>query len=184
MTEFPPVTRTPDPRESSWGWLDVLLVVVVVLAGMIVGCDDGGASRAGTSMGERVYEVTESAWYFRGDLPPIDDEIDDCERLHMLEVLAPETQESYLKLCRRDGWACLHWASLSGRVRSLRYPVAVMNPRLSAARWPAHAIHELLHGFEGCAGLDPASHDLRVFEQGGPTSVESTAERAIYEPTP
>lgn len=154
-----------------------------VAAATLAGCDNGGSSNAGTSQGKRIYDVTESSWYARNDLPPIDDEIDDCERLPLLELLAPGNAAEYRRFCPANSWACLRWLPLAGRARSLEYPLAIMSPRLSADRWPAHGIHELLHAVMECAGLgvDYFHVDKRVWRPAV-GCVEDVAVRAIYEP--
>lgn len=161
------------------------LALCCALAATLAGCDNGGQSRAGTSMGEAVYLAVEAAWYGRTDLPPIGAR-GDCERLPMLEVLVPKSREAYLDKCPDKSNACLRWVLLSGRVRSLSYPVAYINRTVSADRWPALVVHELLHSVVLCSGTaadgyDYGHADKRVWRPE-PGSVEAVALRAIYEP--
>lgn len=201
MTEFPPTTRKRRD-DHSWGRADGIALLVLIaaivftiarryylallmLAAVLTGCDNGGSSHAGTSLGERVYLATEAAWYGRADLPPVDDERGDCERLPLLELLTPVTLAEYVKHCPANSWACLDWQPLDGRVRNLRYPLAVMNPYLAADRWPAHGVHELAHAMRDCAGLgvDYLHLDKRVWRPAL-DSVEAVAVHSIYNPGP
>lgn len=163
--------------------LTVLAGLLAFACGALTGCDNGGASHAGTSQGERIYLATEAAWYGRGDLPPINDEIADCERLPLLELLTPVTLAEYEDHCPKNSWACLRWQPLDGRVRNLKYPVAYMNPMLAADRWPAHGVHEITHSFMECADLgSDYFHKRPGVWRPDPTSVEAVAVKAIYEP--
>lgn len=104
----------------------------------------------------------------------------DC-RLMELRIEQPTTEAAYAVRCPWNNgqtWECLSWRALA--------PIAVMHPRLARARVGAHAQHALLHALMHCSGAsgsadsyDGAHRELRVWEQGGPTSVEQTAERAL-----
>lgn len=158
----------------------------LALALLLVAACGGGGTGSPDNLGAQVWAATEDAWYARGDLQPIGERGRECGQLDQLEIHAPRTQEAYLRLCRRQSSACLFWALVPGRVRSTLVPVAVMSPTLPASRWVAHGIHEILHAARDCAGLGPDyDHlDARVWETGGPDSVESLAERTLYDPNP
>lgn len=143
----------------------------------------------GDSLDERVYNAALDAWHASDDLPSLSDRGEHCGHLDAFTMQAPATVERFLAKCPPDaggvvGWACLDYDYLPG-ARTRLYPVAVMHPKLPATRWAAHGIHELLHAFMRCReGVRPISHDaghtdLRVWEVGGPGSVETRAERSL-----
>lgn len=157
---------------------------VVGLAVALLACrPDPGASLA-----QRVYGATLDAWHGRNDLPPLIDRGQYCGQLDLFDMEAPPTVEHYNRLCPAKSWACLRWQVMAGKVRVVFAPMAIVHPKLPAARWAAHGVHELLHAFQRCRDNgqppieDDAHTDQRVWETGGPTSVERTAERSLYEP--
>jgi hypothetical protein len=160
-----------------------------LLLATLAACDDGGQSPVGTSLGERIFLETEREWYAHpGNLPPLDlGPPSNCDRLAMFDVLVPPTTEEYVRKCPSNSWACMNWVPVSGKVRTLSYPVAVLSPKMPSSVWADNALHELLHAFNECAKLDSRSHsDARVFvqnwsdeEQG---SVEYVVSKKLREP--
>lgn len=104
----------------------------------------------------------------------------DC-RLAELRIEEPKTHADYLARCPwNDGrtWECLAWSSMA--------PVAVMHPLLARDRVGAHAQHALIHALMHCSGESRSSDSYdgehrhpKAWEQGGPDSVETRAERAL-----
>lgn len=100
--------------------------------------------------------------------------------LMRLRIEQPATLEAYERACGPSN-ACLSWRD-GGAV-----PVAYVSPLLTHERNIAHAaLHEWLHAAIyrlGRRGDYDAGHtDLVVWEQGGPDSVETRAERILDGP--
>lgn len=154
------------------------IAIVAVALGLLAAC----APDPGSTPDQRVYNTTLDAWYARDYLPPIDDRYSPplCADLDAFVMWAPATVAEYERICPAESWACLEFEAIRG-VRNRQRPVAVMHPRLSAARWAAHGVHELLHQFRLCArlGRDYGHTDARVWRPS-PDSVEARALGVLY----
>jgi hypothetical protein len=177
--------RTTEDDEHHWGRADsAALGGFLALAGwtllcLLLSCCGGGT---GEPLAQAVYDATTEAWDARADLPAVRDDGAWCGHLDRFEVEVSTSAERHAVACGPATWACLHWRPLPGRVRSLFYPVAVLSPWLPAERRAAGAAHEMIHALAYCAirTHDYGHRDRRLWEAGGPDSVETTAERALY----
>lgn len=94
------------------------------------------------------------------------------------------TLETYERRCPARSYACQRWLLHAPRVRSVRYPVAIIAPAVREERRPAAALHELEHALSSCSlrTSDRGHVDPRVWEHGGPDSAEARGELLLYKP--
>lgn len=168
-------------------WIASLAFALMFALGLLSGC-----SQAHESLETRVVHATLDAWADVGLPEPRDG----C-RIEQFRIERPGTVAAFQRTCSAPGtdptqvhdWACLVWRLESPRARELVYPAAVISPLLAADRDGAMASHELLHAIGRCSGMwsqgDPYDRlhtDERVWETGGPDSVETRAETILVLP--
>lgn len=158
---------------------------VVGLVALLVGC-----ATTHTALEQRVAAASLEAW----DQATLGEPIEACRVAELRIVLMP-TVEALQEACAAPGqdpahvhaWACLRWRLEAPRVRTIRYPAALISPLVREDRHAAAAAHELLHALGYCANTWPGLEDPydrehtdpRVWESGGPASVEQLIERLL-----
>ena len=144
---------------------------IVGLVALLAACADAHEAAA-----IEAAQATLDAW----DVADLPAPADWC-RLDRLSVRLPETLDAYLAVCPPRSWACVSWRAVGPS-----WPVAFISPELPLERVDAATVHEMLHAIGYCSSrwpdADPydALHtDQRVWETGGPESVEQRVERAL-----
>ncbi len=165
--------RRVQRRSNRWPWYWLFYLLLIACAPHV---EPGDAQVVG--------EAVRIAWLQAGLERP-----SSWLRAERFEIVVPGTLVSFKRTCQlpcdREANACYVRRLETGRVRSLRRPAAIVSPvfvEQQAERVLAVAAHELLHGYSedvlGHVGYNHA--DKRVWESGGPASVETRAERILY----